>query len=160
MVILNMMKRLSIEDYEKLTNQQYNLLGDGWDESFGEDIVRIAKKIVDLTNVKKDQIKPLLIGASEIKIDNFIIKVLEKSYDKIDSTIKVNVCIFHIVNSKFDKKQIGVFRKVRILGDNRFIGCVWKDNFDNQSKGKSISIDTMVDIVRHLQSIVRMSAFL
>ncbi len=160
-----------IKLYQELINDQY-----GSDDDLPENIEwipsepDIKKKIslpnvsgmIDLSDAKKAKILASIHKCSNLQVNDFIIKITSyhgKPNDKHDAEVSLNISIYE------NKKQIHLGRisnmvnKVNILKDTRFINRPWLQNFSSYG-GQNISLDQLCDIIRWMQALKKMSAFI
>lgn len=117
---------------------------------------------LDLTTTKKDKIKDLIIDhkkssyTSSIKVGDFLIKINTFDQAQIE---KFNVCIYEEKHRTQTGQPCKMLYKVDVLKDARFSQCSWTSDFTTWKNGK-ITVDVMIDIVRWLQAIRKLTAFI
>lgn len=170
------MSNLTKEEYlklvEKFFNEQYDevpfiesLPNDAWiyADPPAKDKMKLPGHdgITDLTNVKKDKIAEILHTCRNIKIGNFLVKITkyhgEPDYEG-GANFGLDICIYEEKVKSNPPSKIQY--KVDVHKDTRFSGRVWIEHFNSFKIGANIPLETVVEIVRWLQAIKRMSAFL
>jgi hypothetical protein len=176
------MTSFSHKDYlrllEELTDQQYD--DDSYDiiseipeeswmpevSSAKEKMLRSlnANKTINITNFKKDQIQDALYQNTNIQVDNFLIKI-QRYNGYPDKTNQItNLTMDISVYEKQFKTMSGfpcnMDLDLNIHKDNRFIGRTWLSLFNSYNGARNIPASTVVEIVRWMQALKRMTAFL
>ena len=119
--------------------------------------------VVDLTKTNKDKIIQAIIKSSNIRIYEFLIKI--DSRILIDVATKKSTNIYDIViYEENGKNHFGMpnklLSKVNPTSDKRFEDREWTKHFNNGiKKGMNIDLVTMYDIIKWLQMIKKLSAF-
>lgn len=119
--------------------------------------------VVDLTKTNKDKIIQAIIKSSNIRIYEFLIKI--DSRILIDVATKKSTNIYDIViYEENGKNHFGMpnklLSKVNPTSDKRFEDREWTKHFNNGiKKGMNIDLETMYDIIKWLQMIKKLSAF-
>lgn len=170
------MRSFSKEEYfdlvSKLTDEQYDTLDD-----FPNEINLISSEpppkpkkeltipngIVDLTTVKKDQIKDLIFKSNTIKVYDFTIRITlfhGESSPSTGSELTVDVHLYHnIYKTPLSGKPCSMTIPFNINKDGRFKGRPWLTYFQGPN-GRNIPIDVLVEIVRWIQVVKKLPAFL
>lgn len=174
------MNQLSKEDYlrllEQYANDQYGnedpILNiddfqDAWipAESPAKErmITANAYGSIDLTNVKKEKIIEALYKCTNLKIGNFLIKITrysgqpDKNNQGPDLTMDVSIW-----EDKFKTPSGNPCKmtyRVNFKKDTRFDTRPWAKLFGNGSASK-VPNETVIDIIRWMQALNRMTAFL
>jgi hypothetical protein len=176
------MTSFSHKDYlrllEELTDQQYD--DDSYDiiseipeeswmpevSSAKEKMLRSlnANKTINITNFKKDQIQDALYQNTNIQVGNFLIKI-QRYNGYPDKTNQItNLTMDISVYEKQFKTMSGfpcnMDLDLNIHKDNRFIGRTWLSLFNSYNGARNIPASTVVEIVRWMQALKRMTAFL
>jgi hypothetical protein len=119
-------------------------------------------KVINLTNIKKDKIKDFLHQYRNIKVGNFSVKI--SKYSSVHGGSGSNLVNMDIViyedNSKSKMGNRDIIRKIDVIKDSRFNQCGWLKHFNQFKIGRNISMDTMADVIRWLQTLERMTAFI
>ena len=113
----------------------------------------------DLIDASEEEIKEKIHTTGNIKIGQFLIKI--KNYKKDTKTTTINMAIYEerLNETYFGKNTIA--KRVNIVKDLRFETCDWLKYFINPiTSGINIPIETAAEIVRWLQGVVKLGAFL
>lgn len=111
----------------------------------------------DLTKVKRDQIKEALTKTGNVTIGNFVLKI-HRYQGSIERAAKERPNEYSISLYEMKNKMP---KKVQVTTDYRFKEVPWLSYFKDPIKGGSgIPGETLVDIVRWLQAIVKMGIFI
>jgi len=119
----------------------------------------IFNGVIDATNLRKSEIKKAIGQSKNIKVGNFTIRLVDfygrgpldkgtlslRIYEKRTQTPTGQPC-----NMDYDAE---------LHKDDRFNGRPWLSYFEG-SYGREIPIDTIVDIVKWMQVIKKLTAFL
>lgn len=157
------MKQFTKEEYiqllEELVKQQYNLEEAEtpeeivWMPSEPEVKKELNPGLVDLSSTKKDKLKELILNNRNFTIGPFKVRVnrtpLTNSQDFLFS--------ISVYEENKDKRTM---HKVDILADSRFENREWKKYFSTFKSGNGIPEDVLVDIIKWLQAIHKLAAFL
>lgn len=159
------MKQFTKEEYiqllEELVKQQYNSeeVENTEEIAWAPAEPESKKKIltnpgsIDLSLTKKDKLKELILNNKNIIIGSFRVRIsrtpLTNSQDLLFS-----------VNVYEENKSTKIMHKINVLTDNRFENREWKKYFNSFKSGSGIPEDILVDIIRWLQAIYRLAAFL
>jgi hypothetical protein len=160
---------------EELTAQQY---GDEIDAPEEEEIVWMpadppAKDkiklpsnsgVMDLTKVKKDQIKDALYKCTSLKVGNFTIKIT-KYHGYPDKNgkgqdLKMDLSFWHEVYKTPSGAPCKMTYRFEIGKDSRFAGRPWLLYQFGTSGMKDVPADVVVEVIRWFQGVTRMTAFL
>jgi hypothetical protein len=174
--ILNMSKTFTEEEYldlvTRLAEQQYGSLDDivvgdaEWMPSeapIKEKMFRAKNEgTIDLTKIKKDQIKDLLFKHNNIKIYDFLIRITfyHGEPGKDGANLTVDVSLYNEIHkTPLSGAPCKMTVPFSITKDNRFTKRPWLSYFVN-SHGKNIPADTLVEIIRWMQVVKKLPAFL
>lgn len=173
------MSNFSKEDYlkmlEAMANQQYdepeesvvNDVPDNawiWGSSPLKEKLMFAKlhSTTDATNLHRDQIKKAVQNTRNIQVGHFSIKI--KGYYQSE---KLGNDFMHIdVYERRSKTASGMpcnmDYKAELVDDKRFANRPWLTYFSKDSPGtaKNVPIDTVVDIIKWLQALKKLTVFL
>ena len=143
---------------EKYCAEQYDSLEEYFESEHSDlvlsDIVKEMREtkyetgVSDLTNAKMSDIQIKAKSFNNFKIGNFLIKAKRKN-EKLDITI------YETIN-KMDVK-------VNVLKDNRFTNASWSKywiHLNMYKEGTKIPPDELASIIKWIQSIQKMSAFI
>ncbi len=119
---------------------------------------------VDLTNVRKEKIREALPKCHNVKVGDFLI-VIEDCDAEPDATGKpINMCMDLAVWEERHKTPSGapcrINYKLNFHKDDRFDNRPWLRLFNQAGMARQVPLDTVVDIIKWMQAIKKMSAFL
>jgi hypothetical protein len=171
------MSKLNKTDYLKLiqeyTDQQYgdalddyNIAEMEWIPAEPEIKQKLTQPInnatVDLLNVPSDKIKEEMVKGNYLIVGKFKIKVNRyqgtptKDGTQLTMSIKVWEMMTHTPNGHPCKIDFPMhFHK-----DNRFNTRPWIQHFNADGEAWAVPVDTMVEIIRWMQAVKKLSAFL
>lgn len=172
-------KQEFLELVSKLTEQQYDLLSDEEEKQpdpapyVREFKAKMKKALVpekssattDLTNVPRAQLMEAVFKTSTLKIHNFTIKITQYhgEPDKNGATLSVDFTLYHEVKETPNlKAPCKMTYPCNVYKDTRFKGRQWLKFFDvmTGSHATNIPTETLIDIVRWIQVVVKFPAFL
>lgn len=109
--------------------------------------------MIDLTDVKSNMIKNFIIKYNMIKIGNFLIKKIKQTSDSSD------ICIYE--EKKYTQNGINykMMCKLDLIKDIRFAKCEWKSHFNLLKHGRNIDQNIMINIIRWLQILHKLTIF-
>lgn len=119
----------------------------------------IFNGIVDATALRKEQIKGALSQAKNIQVGEFTLRM--SSYYGKDPIEQGNLS-FSVYKKQFKTatgQPCNMDMKFDLTQDNRFTGRPWLTYFKG-AWARDMPIDTVVEVVRWMQGIRRMKAFL
>ena len=143
----------------KLVDQQY---GNKIDTVYEDKIPSKpdSNSIIDVTSYKKPDIIAALLRCSNLKIGNFIIKIDSYSYKEDGYSMKYDLRIFeespHIYLNRPCKKTT----KLVPANDSRLDSRPWAVYFSQGSFAVSVPQDSLLDIIRWLQAMGKIAAFI
>lgn len=160
----------------KLVDEQYDDAVDDYDIDKMEWIPsepEIKKNIpqpntwgtIDLTNVLSTKIKEEILKCANIKVGTFKIRVAR--FNGVPSQEGAKLCMD--IEIKEARKTTpngvpcgpaGVEYPADVLKDTRFKGRPWLKYFKDGSYAHNVPVDTVVEIVRWLQALKKLTAFL
>lgn len=164
---LDLISRITGEQYDQLDDDEIEGLEDiAWtpaNPEVKEKLFRAGNTgSIDLTNTKKSQILDSLFKHNNIKVYDFLIRITKYHGEvgKVGATITVDIEVYDEIHktplSNIPCKMLVAFD---IKNDNRFINRPWLSQF-SWNNGKNIDPDTLVDIIRWMQVVKKLSAFL
>jgi len=168
------MGKINLDDYKKMVQEQY-------DDQYGENIEPyeegsyaekkdiqhfnrefvLSSTSIDLTNIRKDQIKYYVDKYKYFRVGNFSIRITSLTDSKFSIarfTKIANVVIYEHINDKKIREDYITLYKVQPQKDDRFVNCDWIGKF-NHYGGSDIDTRTMVKILNHLQRIQKLITF-
>lgn len=121
----------------------------------------------NLTNTKKESIKEALFQGTIFQVGIFTIKITKYSSDpddkKTNQDLKVDLSLLQEIKKTPSGAPCKMQNKIHLKNDSRFTNCAWlkyiQPGFDS-SKLKDVPMNEVVDIIRWLQGLTRMSAFI
>ncbi len=174
------MKSLTDREYlellSRLVDQQYDDAIDDYDIDKMEWIPaepEVKSKIpepntwgmIDLTNVLSNKIKEELLKCTNLKIGNFKIRIAR--YNGVPSQQGAKLCMDLEIKEARTKTPSGmpcgpsgVEYPADLLKDSRFKGRPWLKYFKDGSYAHNVPIDVVVEIVRWMQALKKLTAFL
>lgn len=130
-------------------------------------IAKRAKRItpnyygsIDVTNFKKDKIKDAIYQCMNIKVGEFLIKITSYNDLYIDKEKTMNIAIWEKRYRTPSGNPCNMEFKANLLKDTRFTSRPWLNLFTNGGSAIRVPMDTLIDIIRWLQAIKRMTVFL
>lgn len=169
-------KQEYLELVSKLTEQQYDQLAEEDEEEYiewtpsepeiKEKLVRIrSDAVTDLTNAKKKDLANLIFKSTNLKIHNFTIKITtyHGEPDEKGATLNVGFTLYHEVNETPNlHAPCRMTYPCNVYKDSRFKGRTWLKFFDvaTGSHATNIPTETLIDIIRWIQVVVKYPAFL
>lgn len=170
------MSRLNPQEYlelcERLAEQYYNqdeeieeIPEESWIPAESEAKEKLKRMLnhngfVDLTNASKSQVINRIHTSNNFKVGNFLIKITKFCGAPVEG-IRADLIIYEdktIRNKFFRDTKISV--KIDPNKDMRFSSTNWKGYFNTDKKGIDIPMETIPDIIRWLQAVQKMKAFL
>jgi hypothetical protein len=158
---------------QRLVNQQYTQEEESLPDSFSGSWIPAESEIkqkmklkeaggfCDLTNVKKNKMKDFIVKSGGIRVGQFVAKIIKSEYT--DNQMKDLVLDLTLYEEKY-KTALGnpavLLNKIDPIKDYRFSKCQWVIHWNGFQTGKKIPIDTVLDIVRWLQGIRKLTAFI
>ena len=160
---------LSKEEYLQLVtrflNEQY---GDELEDSYEEEPIEDTKpprvpdfnKIINVTTYKKAEIIDALLYCSNLQVNNFIVKISDYIKEEGQNTVKYNLKLYeespHIYLNRPCKKTT----KLIPSDDIRFSNCSWVNYFNSSSSGEKLPLEELLNLVRWLQAVSKLAAFI
>lgn len=154
---------------ESLLDQQYDEATDDYDVEKMEWIpsepeIKIHQYStsgqIDLTNVKSSKIKDELLKCVNLKVGNFKIRISRYNgsphQEGVQITLNMKVWEEHYEKSNGSRMD----RAVKFDTDSRFSNRPWLTYFNKTNYLYGVPLDTAVDIIRWLQAIGKMTAFI
>lgn len=172
------MNPISKEDYlkllEEIADEQYDESDDVpsisddswiWSEPPIKEKIKFQNLhgIVDVTKYRKDKIQEALYKCMNIQVGTFLIKIdtyhgyPDKKGKGVDLTMDIETWEKRFKTPSGNPCNMDF--RVDLSTDNRFTGRPWLTFFSGSSARK-VPVDTVVEIVRWMQAIKRMTAFL
>lgn len=118
---------------------------------------------INLTDSKTSEIKEVIkhhqMGKQYI-IGNFLITMKCYRQNNKEESISVDLILWEKRPIIWNGRSCNIDYKLNLGKDFRFSGRTWVSQFNDCGMGEKISFSTMVEIVRWMQAITKMSAFL
>lgn len=158
---------------QKLVDEQYDDVIDDYDAQnmawipaepeIKEKIKDVNHKgIIDLTHVKSDKIKEEIHKCGNVRVGSF--KIIIRRYNGVPSQQGAQLCCDLKIVGHRSKTMNGMpcnmDYDVDVTTDSRFTGQPWLSYFKVRGYANNVPIDTVVNIVRWLQGIHKLAAFL
>jgi hypothetical protein len=158
---------------QRLVEQQYSDAVDDYDVESMEWIPsepEIKQKIhqasssgmIDLTNVKSSKIKEELLKCTNLRVGAFKIRI--KRYNGVPSQkgaqMTVDMEIWETRTRTPAGNPCNIDYPMKFAKDSRFSNRPWLKYFDQGNFAINVPIDTAVEIVRWMQGIHKLTAFL
>lgn len=112
---------------------------------------------VDLTDTKAKFIEREVLRCSNIKVGDF--KIIISEFNEDADPLSCNLKIVVHQSKTMNGFPCNMDNDLNVRQDNRFSGRPWLELFQ-YNRADNVPIDTVVEIVRWLQAIKRMAAFL
>lgn len=157
---------------QKLVDQQYDDAIDDYDidqmewipsePEIKEKVIKAnTNGLIDLTNVKSSKIKEQLVLCTNLKVGPFKIRI--GRYNGVPSQQGANICLDLEVWEERTKTPNGMPCRVDFPlifhKDTRFDTRPWLKYFSG-NMGGNVPMDTVVEIVRWMQAVKKLTAFL
>lgn len=121
----------------------------------------VQNGVIDLTNAKKDKIKPSLMNAGSFKVDNFLIKVTKRQTQGIvGSNLTLDLEVYEEKFRTPSGNPCRMTYRLDIKNDPRFEQCRCLSNFGGGHYSRNVTSEVFFDLVRWMQALKRMTAFL
>jgi hypothetical protein len=112
---------------------------------------------VDATNLKKDAIERIIRRTKQINVGKFLVLIKDHFEGKDES---FNVIIYETKNKTPTGLSCNIQVKVNMSKDSRFSDRKWKNNFKNGIFGQKLSPEALVDVLKWLQAVTKLTCFL
>lgn len=169
------MKSLTDQEYlaliQQLVDQQYDEAIDDYNIDKMEWIPaesEIKKKLeslnrsgmIDLTTVKSSLLKEEIKKCANLKIGSFKVTLTHIHPNPTKGDVGYDLKIRETKTKTPSGQPCNVEYSADILKDSRFKGRPWLKYFKDGSYASNVPIDTIVEIVRWMQAIKKLTAFL
>lgn len=170
------MKSLTDQEYmelcQKLVDQQYSDAVDDYDiekmewipaeSEAKEKMLKVNHSgMIDLTHVKSSKIKEEIFKCGNLKVGDF--KIIISHYSGVPSQEGAKLCcnlrVMGHQSQTMNGMPCNMDSTVNLSKDSRFKGRPWLKYF-NGSYADNVPIDTVVEIIRWMQAVKKMTAFL
>lgn len=167
---LRLVEQYANEQYGSDVSDEYTISEDAWIPAVSEIKEKMAKALnsrsgcVDLTSVRKDKIREALYKCSTVKIGAFLIKIDEywgepDKYGKGDN-LNMDLSIWEERYRTPSGNPCRMTYRMNLHQDSRFTARPWLPLFNKSGTAYQVPVDTVVEIVKWMQAIKKMSAFL
>ncbi len=169
------MKSLTDQEYlellQKIVDQQYDEAIDDYDIDKMEWVPsesEIKKKIeslnhhgmIDLTNVKSSKIKEEIKKCANLRVGAFKIALTAVHPNPVKGDVGYDLEVREEKTKTPSGMPCRIDYRVDLSKDSRFKGRPWLKYFNSGGCGDNVPIDTVTDIVRWMQAVKKLSAFL
>lgn len=169
------MKSFTDQEYleliQQLVDQQYEEAIDDYDVDKMAWIPaepEIKKKLeslnhhgmIDLTHVKSNKLREEIKKCANLRVGSFKIALTSIRPNPVKGDIGYDLEIREERTKTPSGQPCRVDYRADIVKDSRFKGRPWLKYFLNNGVGTNVPIDTVVDIVRWMQAIKKLTAFL
>jgi hypothetical protein len=162
---LDLIQKLVDQQYDDATND-YDIENMEWipDESeIQEKIIRANYNgVIDLTKTKSSKIKEELLKCANLKVGNFKF-MIDRYFDTPSADgfkTVINLRFWEHKNKTDSGNPCSIDYPLIFYKDSRFNGRAWVKYFNHGSSAVNVPIDTVVEIVRWLQAMGKLTAFL
>jgi len=119
---------------------------------------------IDLITAKKDKVRKVLLEYkyANLAIGNFLIRITNyhgKPNSKTGADISLDISLYQKVSRTPNGGPCNMLNKFDVFRDSRFEGRPWLTHFNGYGAHK-VPLETMVDIIRWIQVIQNLTAFL
>jgi hypothetical protein len=117
---------------------------------------------IDMTDTKSNLIRDLLWKCTNIKVGNFKIRISSYTGEpgQHGALVSMRLEVWEERHKTPNGHPCKIDFPVNWTKDTRFTGRPWLKYFTNGYSGGTIPIDTVVDIIRWMQAIKKLTAFL
>lgn len=156
------MNSLSAEEFLKLIEESQ-------DQDFEEEVANntykagkpisgIDRKVLNATELKKKDIIDALCSCTNISVGEFLIRIdaYRGSPQTNGSDLNLDVTLFE----KISQNNSYINNRINTSIDDRFKNRHWSEYFDTNGKAFNIPADTIVDVVKWLQALTKLTIFL
>lgn len=171
-----MSTNISKEDYLKMLEELYeesygseeDVSIESWmpSEPFAKERMKKAEqnKVLDILKYKKNKIQESLYSHTNIKIGPYLIRIHEYHGlpDRVNKQANLSMDI-SVWETKYRTPSGAPCRmeyRKNFHTDDRFQNKPWLNYFNNSGDAHNIPVETVVDVIRWLQAIQRMTVFL
>ena len=176
------MKSLSKEDYLRLIESaqrdeegydevEHHDMADAWipAESPNKEKMLRARAasshgVIDVLKCRKEQIRDAIYKCMNLQVGEFLIHIRSYNGHPKDKQLHGPLTLNINVMQERTKTPSGAPCKMQydfdLFQDNRFAGCDWISRFNARGYAQDVPIEIVVDIIRWMQALRRMNAFL
>lgn len=117
---------------------------------------------MDCTNFKREQILKAIKSNCNLQVGPFSIRIRGFYHSEKADKAYMSIDLFEKKTKTPTGHPCNMDYKVDVMKDNRFEGRPWAELFNNHRQGTAINvpIETVVEIVKWLQALKKLTAFL
>lgn len=168
---LELVRRLSDGQYDQLDDSDLDSPFDPFAQSDLEEHIAAKKArmlqsmnngTIDLTKIKRDKILSSLFKHNTIKIYDFMIRITEYHGEpgKVGANLTVDITLYHDrKKTELSGAPCKITETFSIGKDSRFATRPWLSYFSGPH-GRNIPSDVLVEIIRWMQVVKKLPAFL
>lgn len=159
---------------KRLVNQQYTLeeesvtndLTGSWIPAESEAKQRMMRLkentgFCDLTNIKKNKMREFIVKSNGIKVGQFVAKIIKSEYSEKDmKDLVLDITLYEEKYKTSSGNPAVLLNKIDPVKDFRFSKCHWVTYWNTFQVGKKIPIEKVLDVVRWLQGVRKLTAFI
>lgn len=123
----------------------------------------ISNGVIDVLNYKKERLHDILYKKTNLQVGEFTIRI-EEYHGRPNKDAAVQLTMDILVWQERYQTPSGspckMSYKMDFFRDNRFSNCPWLSYFNSGGRAHDIPADTVVSIIKHMQMIQRLTAFL
>jgi hypothetical protein len=123
----------------------------------------INSTVIDVLKYRKEQLKDTIYKYMNLKVGEFLIHIRSyngKPTDKQAEPLTLDIVVMQEKTKTPSGSPCKMSYKMDFFQDNRFTGRPWLAHFTSAGYATHIPVETVIDIVKWMQSIYRLSAFL
>jgi len=126
--------------------------------------IGVLSGTMDLTDARKEKINTALANASNFKVDHFLVKVKRNQLNPKTNSLTLNPTLdIELYEERFKTPSGNPCRmtyRLDIGKDSRFTQCKWANYFGAGSTARNVPKEVFIDIIRWMQALKRLTAFL
>lgn len=163
-----LLEQLADEQYGDDSTPELTIQEESWipAEPYAKERMKAASVngTIDVTKFRKDKIQEALYKCVNIKIGIFLIRI--EGYhgypDKLGkgTNLTMDIAIWEEKYTTPTGNPCKMTYRVDFFKDNRFYNRPWLNYFNTYGKAHNMPVETVVEVIRWLQAIKRMTAFL
>lgn len=119
--------------------------------------------IINATDYKKEEIKTAILRSSNLRIGNFLIKIIKHNYNSDDEDgmpMTYDLNIYEESACMYLNRPSKRLTKLTPSKDSRMDTRPWCQDFSGSDRSYGMSLDSLLDMTRWLQAMGKMAAFL
>jgi hypothetical protein len=115
---------------------------------------------VDATNFKKSKLLDAICKYTNIKVGKFTLRIDSYRSHPLNKSLNMDIVLYETCYKSPSGNPIKIDYRVNLSQDNRFINKPWLSEFTTEGKAFNLPEETVVDIVKWLQMLTKLIAFL